>query len=168
MRLPLRLAANHSNRRRLFQLIISNAIIGASPPKTRRACLRPAPRKCSGPQALSRVSNMRPTEWPRALICVFVLQEFWKSDAIDKVVLSGGGAYIPDISAFLEKHYQTTIELSNRLQFLNMIEPFSGRLILRRFSALFTVAVGLALRKVVIIMIERIEINLLPAEYRYA
>lgn len=72
-----------------------------------------------------------------------------KSDAIDKVVLSGGGAYIPDISAFLEKHYQTTIELSNPLAILEYDPSLFGSIDPQKISALFTVAVGLALRKVV-------------------
>jgi type IV pilus assembly protein PilM len=71
-----------------------------------------------------------------------------KSDAIDKVVLSGGGAYIPDISAFLEKHYQTTIELSNPLAILEYDPSLFGSIDPLKISALFTVAVGLALRKV--------------------
>jgi type IV pilus assembly protein PilM len=72
-----------------------------------------------------------------------------KSDAIDKVVLSGGGAYIPDISTFLEKHYQTTIELSNPLAILEYDPSLFGSIDPQKISALFTVAVGLALRKVV-------------------
>ncbi|MGB7567867.1 MAG: type IV pilus assembly protein PilM [Chitinivibrionales bacterium] len=71
-----------------------------------------------------------------------------KSDAIDRVVLSGGGAYIPDISAFLEKHYETTIELSNPLSILEYDPSLFGSIDPRKISALFTVAVGLALRKV--------------------
>jgi type IV pilus assembly protein PilM len=72
-----------------------------------------------------------------------------KSDIIDKVVLSGGGAYIPDIVTFLEKHYQTAIELSNPLASLEYDASLFGSTEPQKISALFTIAVGLALRKAV-------------------
>jgi type IV pilus assembly protein PilM len=71
-----------------------------------------------------------------------------KSDSIDKVVLSGGGAYIPEIPAFLEKHYQTAIEVSNPLAILEYDPSLFGTVEPQKISALFTIAVGLALRKV--------------------
>ncbi len=71
-----------------------------------------------------------------------------KSDVIDKVVLSGGGAYIPDIAAFLEKHFQTSIEVSNPLAVLEYDPSLFGSIEPQKISALFTIAVGLALRKV--------------------
>ncbi len=70
-----------------------------------------------------------------------------KSDSIDKIVLSGGGAYIPDITSFLEKHFQTTIELSNPLAILEYDPSLFGAVAPQKISALFTIAVGLALRK---------------------
>ncbi len=71
-----------------------------------------------------------------------------KNDAIDKVVLSGGGAYIPNISSVLEKRHQTTVQISNPMGFLEYDPAMFGAVDPRKFSALFTVAVGLALRKV--------------------
>jgi type IV pilus assembly protein PilM len=70
-----------------------------------------------------------------------------KTDAIDKLVLSGGGAYISDIAPFLEKHYQTSIELSDPLSILEFDPSLFGAIDPHSISALFTVAVGLALRK---------------------
>jgi type IV pilus assembly protein PilM len=70
------------------------------------------------------------------------------SDAIDKVVISGGGAYIPEIAAFLEKHFQTSIEISNPLAMLEYDPSLFGSIEPEKISALFTIAVGLALRKV--------------------
>jgi type IV pilus assembly protein PilM len=71
-----------------------------------------------------------------------------KSDSIGKVVLSGGGAYIPNISALMEKRYQTTVQISNPMGFLEYEPAMFGAVDPKKFSALFTVAVGLALRKV--------------------
>jgi type IV pilus assembly protein PilM len=71
-----------------------------------------------------------------------------KSDIIDKIVLSGGGAYISEIPAFLEKHFQTSIELSDPLSFLEYDSSLFGSIEPQKISALFTIAVGLALRKV--------------------
>jgi len=71
-----------------------------------------------------------------------------KSDTIDKVVLSGGGAYIPNIVSLLEKRHQTTVTISNPMGCLNYDPALFGAQDPRKFSALFSVAVGLALRKV--------------------
>jgi len=71
-----------------------------------------------------------------------------KTDAIDRLVLSGGGAYISDLSAFLEKHFQASIELSDPLSILEFDPSLFGSIDPHTISALFTVAVGLALRKV--------------------
>ena len=71
-----------------------------------------------------------------------------KSDAIDKVVLSGGGAYIPNIASILEKRHQTTVQISDPMGFLEYDPSMFGAIDPRKFSALFTVAVGLAMRKV--------------------
>ena len=71
-----------------------------------------------------------------------------KSDTIDKVVLSGGGAYIPNIASLLEKRHQTSVSISNPMGCLTYDPALFGAQDPRKFSALFTVAVGLALRKV--------------------
>lgn len=71
-----------------------------------------------------------------------------KSDAIDRIILSGGGAYIPNIIDFLAKRHQTTVQVSNPLAFLQYDPGLFGNLEPQSISALLTVAVGLALRKV--------------------
>jgi type IV pilus assembly protein PilM len=71
-----------------------------------------------------------------------------KSDSIDKIVLSGGGAYIPNITSLLEKRHQTSVQISNPMGSLVYDPAMFGAVDPRKFSALFTVAVGLGLRKV--------------------
>jgi type IV pilus assembly protein PilM len=71
-----------------------------------------------------------------------------KSDSVDRIVLSGGGAYIPNIIDFLEKRHQTTVQVSNPLAFLQYDPGLFGNIEPQSISALLTVAVGLALRKV--------------------
>ena len=67
---------------------------------------------------------------------------------MNKIVLSGGGAYIPNIASILEKRHQTTVQISNPMAFLEYDQARFGGFDPRKFSALFTVAVGLGLRKV--------------------
>lgn len=71
-----------------------------------------------------------------------------KSDSIDRIILSGGGAYIPDIVAFMEKRHQTSVQISNPLAFLEYNPGLFGNIEPQSISALLTVAVGLAIRKV--------------------
>lgn len=71
-----------------------------------------------------------------------------KSDNIDRIILSGGGAYIPNIVEFLEKRHQTTVQISNPLAYLQYDPGLFGNVDPQSISALLTVAVGLALRKV--------------------
>jgi type IV pilus assembly protein PilM len=71
-----------------------------------------------------------------------------KTDTIDKIVLSGGGAYIPNISSILKKRHQTEVQISNPFGYLEYDPSLFGTSDPSKFSALFTVAVGLALRKV--------------------
>jgi len=71
-----------------------------------------------------------------------------KSDTIDKIVLSGGGAYIPNIVPFLEKRHDCTVEVSNPLAYLQYAPELFGSLNPESISALLTVAVGLGLREV--------------------
>ena len=70
-------------------------------------------------------------------------------DKIDKIVLSGGGAYIPNIVKFLEERYNTVIQLSNPLAHLHHEPGLFGTVNPEEISAFMTIAVGLALRKVV-------------------
>jgi type IV pilus assembly protein PilM len=71
-----------------------------------------------------------------------------KNDAINKIVLSGGGAYIPNIASILEKRHQTTVQISNPMAFLEFDQASFHGLDPKKNSAIFTVAVGLGLRKV--------------------
>lgn len=69
-----------------------------------------------------------------------------KNETIDKIVLSGGGAYIPDIVPLLEKRCQIPVQISNPLAYLKYDQGLFGNAAPQSFSALFTVAIGLALR----------------------
>lgn len=71
-----------------------------------------------------------------------------KSDSIDKIILSGGGAYIPHIIDFMEKRHETTVQISNPLSFVQYDPDLFGSTNPQNISALLTVAIGLALRKV--------------------
>jgi type IV pilus assembly protein PilM len=71
-----------------------------------------------------------------------------KADAIDKIVLSGGGAYIPNIVPFLEKRHNTVVAVANPLGYLQYEADLFGTINPETLSALLTVAIGLALRKV--------------------
>ncbi len=71
-----------------------------------------------------------------------------KSEKIDKMVLSGGGAYIADLSKFLAERYNTTVQVSNPLAYLHHEPGLFGAIDPQKISAFMTVAVGLALRKV--------------------
>jgi type IV pilus assembly protein PilM len=71
-----------------------------------------------------------------------------KADTIDKIVLSGGGAYIPKIVELLEKRHQTSVQLSNPLNFLQYDPNLFGNIDTGSIGAHLTVAIGLALRKV--------------------
>ena len=71
-----------------------------------------------------------------------------KSDSIDKIVLSGGGAYIPHIVEFMEKRHQASVQIANPLSYIQYDPGLFGSIDPQNISALLTVAVGLALRKV--------------------
>ena len=71
-----------------------------------------------------------------------------KTDSIDRVILSGGGAYIPNLVPFLEKRHQTQVQISNPLAFLKFDPGLFGSMQPQSISALLTVSIGLALRSV--------------------
>lgn len=71
-----------------------------------------------------------------------------KNDGIDKIVLSGGGAFIPNIVSLLEKRHQIQVQVANPLAFLQFDPGLFGNMEPQSFSALLTVAIGLALRNV--------------------
>ncbi len=70
-----------------------------------------------------------------------------KTDSLDKVVLSGGGAYIPTLAQFLESRHQTKVQISNPLAHIQYNKGLFGSTGVENIGALLTVAVGLALRK---------------------
>jgi len=69
------------------------------------------------------------------------------TDSIDKIILSGGGAYIPSLVQFLEDRHQTKVQISNPLAHVQYDRNLFGGTDVESISALLTVAVGLALRK---------------------
>jgi len=70
-----------------------------------------------------------------------------KTDSLDKIVLSGGGAYIPTLAQFLESRHQTKVQISNPLARIQYNKNLFGSTNVENIGALLTVAVGLALRK---------------------
>jgi type IV pilus assembly protein PilM len=69
-------------------------------------------------------------------------------DSVDKVVLCGGGAYIPNILPFLSDRMDAEVVRSNPFNFLRYDPGLFRDINPEQISALLTVAVGLALRKV--------------------
>jgi type IV pilus assembly protein PilM len=83
-----------------------------------------------------------------------------RSDSIDKIVLSGGGAHIPGLAKFLENRHQTDVRVANPLAFLQYDEGLfrrtdpddpmhSHEVDPNKIGCFMAVAVGLALRRVV-------------------
>ena len=71
-----------------------------------------------------------------------------KTDTIDKIILSGGGAYIPSLTQFLETRHQTKVQISNPLAGVQYAQKLAGSIAdIEGIAALLTVAVGLSLRK---------------------
>jgi type IV pilus assembly protein PilM len=71
-----------------------------------------------------------------------------KSDKVDRIIVSGGGAYIPGIIPFLEKRQDTAVQIANPLSFVRFEPALFGMVNPERIAAFLTVAIGLALRKV--------------------
>jgi len=71
-----------------------------------------------------------------------------KVDSVNRVVISGGGAYIPNLASFLEKRHETTVTVSNPLGYFQFDPGMFGSMNPESISSLLTVASGLALRKV--------------------
>lgn len=75
-----------------------------------------------------------------------VSHEYFYSDKkIEKIILSGGGAYLKGLIKFLSDELATPVEFGN--PFTNVIIPKNGNLKITKEKALsFTTAIGLALR----------------------
>jgi type IV pilus assembly protein PilM len=69
-------------------------------------------------------------------------------ETIDKIVLCGGGTYVPNILSYLSDRFDTTVVRSNPFSFLKYDSELFGNIDPTKISALLTVAVGLALREV--------------------
>jgi len=68
--------------------------------------------------------------------------------SVEKVVLCGGGVYIPGLVACLSNHLGIEITISNPFSFLKYDEKLFNDVDPARFGALLSVATGLALRGV--------------------
>jgi len=71
-----------------------------------------------------------------------------KTDTIDKIIISGGGAYIPGIVSMLENRYDTQVQISNPLAYINYDPSLFGSTNPQNIASFLTVAIGLALRQV--------------------
>ncbi len=70
-----------------------------------------------------------------------------KVDKIDKMVISGGGAYIPRLADHLADRHETAVTISNPLAYLTYDPDLFGGVNPQRISSFLSVSVGLALRK---------------------
>ncbi len=68
--------------------------------------------------------------------------------SIDKIVICGGGAYVPNIITYLSDRFDTTVVRSNPFSFLKYDQDLFGAIDPSKISALLSVAVGLSLREV--------------------
>lgn len=71
-----------------------------------------------------------------------------KLDAIDWIVLSGGGALLPYIPEFLQSKLSTPLEIANPLRNIDYDPELFQYLQPEKIAPLLTVSVGLAMRKV--------------------
>jgi type IV pilus assembly protein PilM len=71
-----------------------------------------------------------------------------KTDAIDWMVLSGGGALVPFLPEFLQSKLNIPLELANPLRNIDYDPELFQYLQPEKIAPLLTVAVGLAMRKV--------------------
>ncbi len=67
---------------------------------------------------------------------------------IDKIVISGGGSYIPELDTLLADRHETTVVRSNPLSAIKFDPGLFGGTDPQRISAFLTVAVGLGMRKI--------------------
>ncbi len=71
-----------------------------------------------------------------------------KSDKIDRMVLSGGGAYLAGLTKVLAERHNTNVRISNPLAHIEYDPGLFRGVDTRTVSAFTTIAVGLAMRKV--------------------
>ena len=77
------------------------------------------------------------------------LKNSGEADGIDRIVLSGGGACLPGLAAFLAECYDVPSEIANPLAGLDYEMGVFGDEDPEQLSPMLTVSVGLALRKAV-------------------
>jgi len=70
-----------------------------------------------------------------------------ESDGFDRIVLSGGGAHLPGLLAFLAERYGVPCEVADPLRALNFEPDLFGPGEAEELGPLLTVSVGLALRE---------------------
>jgi type IV pilus assembly protein PilM len=69
-------------------------------------------------------------------------------ESVEKIVVCGGGVYVPGLIAFLEQHLSIPVVISNPFSFLKYDSELFNNVDTSNFAALLTVATGLALRGV--------------------
>ncbi len=67
---------------------------------------------------------------------------------VERIVLSGGSSKLPGIQSFLSKEFDCPVELFNPFRNIHFNERFYDRDFLMEMAPIFSVAVGLALRKI--------------------
>jgi type IV pilus assembly protein PilM len=77
------------------------------------------------------------------------LKNSGEAEGIDRIVLSGGGACVPGLAAFLAECYGVPSEIANPLAGLDYEMGVFGDEDPEQLSPMLTVSVGLALRKAV-------------------
>ena len=69
-------------------------------------------------------------------------------DSVEKVIVCGGGVYVPGFTAFLSSHLGIEVKVSNPFSFLKYDTELFNNADTSNFAALLSVATGLALRGV--------------------
>lgn len=69
-------------------------------------------------------------------------------DSVSKIVVCGGGVYIPGLTTFLSQHLGIEVTVSNPFSFLKYDSELFNNVDTSNFAALLSVATGLALRGV--------------------
>jgi type IV pilus assembly protein PilM len=69
--------------------------------------------------------------------------------SVDKIVLCGGGAQLPNLSEFLSRELQAPVEVANPFENLKVTAKLYDQASLSEIGSVFAVAVGLAVREAV-------------------
>jgi len=71
-----------------------------------------------------------------------------RDDSVSKIVVCGGGVYVPGLTTFLSRHLGIEVVVSNPFSFLKYDSELFNNVDTSNFAALLSVATGLALRGV--------------------